>query len=131
MATGIVLTNNGEEWAAERLAGVQGAGTNNVVANAGSHIGAGTGTTTPVKGDTALQTEVGSRVATTVTVTGNSSGAKYQATGTWTFDATRAITEVGLLSASTSGVLFVHAVFAAINGIVSDTIAFTVTIDPS
>jgi hypothetical protein len=125
------LTNNGEEWAAERLAGVQGGGTNNVAANAGSHIGAGTGTTTAAKGDTALVTEVGTRVATTVTVSGSGSSAKYRATGTWAFDATRAIAEVGLFSASSAGVLFVRGDFAAINGVSGDSIAFTIDIDPS
>lgn len=129
MAT--VLTNNGEEWAAERLAGVQGGGTNNVAANAGSHIGAGTGVGGAVKGDTALGTEVGTRVATTVTVSGAGSSAKYRATGTWAFDATRAITEVGLFSASTTGTMFVRGDFAAINGGVGDSIAFTIDIDPS
>ena len=72
MAAGIVLTNNGEEWSCERLAGVQGAGTNNVFANAGSHIGWGTSITTPVKADTGLTAESAdpaARVATSVTVT--------------------------------------------------------------
>lgn len=130
MAT--VLTNNGEEWAAERLSGAQGTGTNNVATNAGTHIGAGTGTGGAVKGDTALGTEVGTRAATTVTTAGGTgTAAKYQATATWAFDNTRAITEVGLFSASTTGVMFVRSDFAAINGIVGDSIAFTITIDPS
>lgn len=130
MAT--VLTNNGEEWAAERLAGTQGSGANNVAANAGTHIGSGTGTATAAKGDTALGTEVGTRAATTVTVAGGTgASAKYQATATWAFDATRAITEMGLFSASSAGVLFVRADFAAINGGSGDSIAYTLTIDPS
>lgn len=131
MANGVVLTNNGEEWACERLAGVQGAGTNNVAANAGSHVGVGTGTTTPAKGDTALQTETETRASTTVTVTGTGSSAKYQATATVSMTGTHAITEVGLLSASSSGVLFVHAVHDAINVVSGDSIAYTITIDPS
>lgn len=129
MAT--VLTNNGEEWAAERLAGVQGAGTNNVAANAGSHIGMGTGGTTAAKGDTALGTEVETRVATSVTVTGTGSSAKYQATGTITATATRAVIEAGLFSASSAGVMFVRGDFATINLASGDSIAFTITIDPA
>lgn len=131
MANGVVLTNGGEEWCAERIAGVQGAGTNNVASNNGTYIGAGTGTTTPAKSQTALVTEVGSRVGTSVTVTGNQAAAKYQATATWTFDASRSITEAALFSASSSGVMFVRAVFDAISGVTSDTIAFTFLIDPA
>ena len=124
MAT--VLTNVGEDWAAQRLAG-----TGSLSGNAGSHVGAGTGTGGAVKGDTALGTEVGSRVATTVSVTGSGSTAKYQAVATWAFDATRAITEVGLFSASSAGSMFVRSDFAAINGGSGDSIQFTITIDPS
>lgn len=131
MANGTVLTNNGEEWVSERIAGTQGSGTNNVSANAGTHIGAGTGTTTPAKADTALVTEVGTRVATTVTVTGTGASAKYQATGTWAFDATRAIAEVGLFSASSAGICFIRCVHDVINGVSGDSIAYTITIDPS
>lgn len=129
MAT--VLTNNGEEWAAERLAGTQGSGTNAVSANAGTHIGMGTGSHTAAKGDTALTTEVETRGATTVTVTGSGSTAKYQATATVTATATRAIIEAGLFSASTAGVMFVSGDFSVINLASGDSIAFTITIDPS
>jgi len=132
MAT--VLTNNGEEWAAERLAGVQGSGTNNVVANAGSHIGWGTGAGTAAKGDTTLFTESSdpaSRVATSVTVTGSGSTAKYQATATLSSTTSQTITNAGLFSASTVGVLFVKGDFTGIPLVNGDSIAFTITIDPS
>jgi hypothetical protein len=124
MAT--VLTNVGEDWAAQRLAG-----TGSLSGNAGTHVGAGTGTGGAVKGDTALGTEVGSRVTTTISVTGSGATAKYQAVATWLFDATRAITEAGLFSASSAGSMFVRGDFAAINGVVNDSIQFTITIDPS
>lgn len=134
MANGTVLTNNGEEWTAERMAGVQGAGTNNVAANAGSHIGWGTGTTTPQKTDTALATESAdpaARVATSVTVTGTGSSAKYQATATLPSTSTQTITEMGLFSASAAGVMFVRTVFTGVALVSGDSIAFTVTIDPA
>lgn len=136
MAVGIVLTNNGEEWAAERLAGVQGAGTNNVFANAGSHADWGIGTTTPVKADTGIQTASTNgeaRVANTVTVVGTGASAKYQATSAAMVcgAAAQAITEYGLFSASTSGICFVHAVFLALNLLTGDSIVFTLQIDPS
>ena len=134
MAAGIVLTNNGEEWSCERLAGVQGAGTNNVFANAGSHIGWGTSITTPVKADTGLTAESSdpaARVATSVTVTGTGASAKYQATATLPSTTTQTIQEAGLFSASTAGVCFVHAAFTGIALSSGDSIAFTLTIDPS
>lgn len=130
MAT--VLTNNGEEWAAERLAGVQGSGTNNVFANAGSHMGIGTGGAGAVKGDTALGTEVETRaVNSAATVTGTGSSAKYSVQGTVSITATRALIEAGLFSASSAGVMFVRGDFSVINLINGDSIQITVTIDPS
>jgi len=132
MAT--VLTNNGEEWACERLAGVQGSGTNNVAANAGSHIGWGTGAGTAAKGDTTLFTESSdpaARVATAVTVTGTGSSAKYQATATLPSTTSQTITNAGLFSASSAGVLFVKGDFTGIPLVSGDSIAFTITIDPS
>jgi hypothetical protein len=134
MAAGIVLTNNGEEWGSERLAGVQGAGTNNVAGNAGSHIGWGTSITTPAKGDTTLTAESGdpaTRVATSVTVVGTGSAAKYQATATLPSTTTQTIQEAGLFSANTAGILFVHAAFTGIALSSGDSIAFTLTIDPA
>lgn len=131
MANGTVLTNNGEEWISERVAGVQGAGTNNVAANAGTHIGFGTGTATPAKSDTALGTEVDSRGATTVTTVGTGASCKYQATATVTATTARAVTEVGLLSASSTGILFVRQVHDVINLAANDSIVYTLTIDPS
>lgn len=134
MANGIVLTNNGEEWVSERMAGVQGAGTNNVFANNGTHIGWGTGTTTPAKADTALQTESGdpaTRAATTVTTVSTGSANKYQATATLSSTTTQAITEAGLFSASTAGICFVHSVFSVVNLVSGDSIAFTLQIDPA
>jgi hypothetical protein len=130
MAT--VLTNDGEEWVAERIAGTQGAGTNNVATNAGTHIGIGTDATAAAKGDTALGTEVETRATTTVTVTGTGSSAKYQATGAAiTATGARAVTEAGLFSASTTGVMFISADFSVINLATNDTLAVTFTLDPS
>jgi hypothetical protein len=132
MAT--VLTNNGEEWASERLAGVQGAGTNNVFANNGSHIGWGTGAGTAAKGDTTLFTESSdpaARVATSVTVTGTGSSAKYQATATLPSTTSQTITNAGLWSASSGGVLFVKGDFTGIPLVNGDSIAFTITLDPA
>lgn len=132
MAT--VLTNDGQEWAAERLAGVQGAGTNNVYANAGSHIGWGTGSGTASASDTTLFTESSdpaSRASTTVSVVGTGSSAKYQATATLTSSTSQTITNAGLFTASSSGVLLVKGDFTGIALANGDSISFTLTIDPS
>ena len=66
-----------------------------------------------------------------VTTTGTGSSCKYQATATLPSTSTQTIQEAGLFSASTSGVMFVHAAFTGIALSSGDSIAFTLTIDPS
>jgi hypothetical protein len=85
--------------------------------------GAGTGTNAESAGDTALQTEVGTRATGTQTEGGSAN--IYQTVATWSFDTTRAITEHGVFSASTGGTLLDRSVFAAINGGSGDSIQFT------
>lgn len=121
-----VLTNVGEDWAAQRLAGTGALSGNN-----GTHIGSGTDATAAAKGDTALGVEVESRGATTVDVTGSGSTAQYRAIATVNYTATRSIVEAGLFSASSAGSMFVSSDFAAINVNNGDSIQFTITIDPS
>lgn len=121
-----VLTNNGEDWAAQRLAG-----TGALSGNAGTHIGIGTDGTAAAKGDTALGVEVETRGATTVSVTGSGSTAKYQAVATISITATRALQECGLFSASTAGTMFTSSNFTTINLVNGDSIQITITIDPA
>lgn len=132
MAT-TVLTNTGEQWAAERLAGT---GTYSAVS--GQYIGWGTGAGTAAKGDTDVFTAATeARTAGTVSVTGSGSAAKYQVTGTITADGAKTITNAGLFSAQgtgsppSGGALFVHGDFSGIALALGDSIAFTITIDPS
>jgi hypothetical protein len=83
----------------------------------------GTGTTAAAIGDTALQTPAG-----TARVTGtpsNPSANIYKTVATISFVSTLAITEWGLFSASTTGTLWDHRVFAAINVNSGDSIQFT------
>ena len=61
----VVLTNVGEDWASQRMAG-SGADS----ALSGQYVGWGTGAGTAAKADTSLFTENGSRVAGTVSVSG-------------------------------------------------------------
>lgn len=92
----------------------------------------GTGVAAEAIGDTALGTEcttvlnpdstraVGTQV--------NSVAKTYSSVGTLTFDAVAAVTEHGLLSAPTAGVLMDRSVFAAINVASGDSIQFTYTL---
>jgi hypothetical protein len=109
--------------------------TNRVIqaGTAAKNIGWGTGVTAAAVTDTALQTEVApttaggrtvgteSRVTTTVTNDTN------QVAGTVTQSAAGpvAITEAGLFDNVTAGNLLIHSVFAAINTLLGDSIAFT------
>jgi hypothetical protein len=134
----VVLVNGGEEWAAERLAGVQGSGTNNVAAVDGHFIGWGTGAGTSAKGDTTLFTESAdpgstARATGTVTVTGSGSTAKYQCQGTLSSTTTQTITNAGTFSSQSGGtnVLFIKGDFTGIPLVNGDSIQFTFTLDPS
>lgn len=93
-----------------------------------THMAVGSGTTNPAAGDTALETQLGSRVSlTSTTVTANA--IEYVAT----FGAgvgTGAVTEAGIFNASTSGTMLCRTEFAVINKGSADsmTITWTVTI---
>ena len=85
--------------------------------------GMGTGNTAEAAGDTALVTEVESRVAGTQLE--GASGNIYKTVATITATGARAIVEHGLFSASTAGTLWDRSVFAVINLATSDAITFT------
>lgn len=87
-----------------------------------SHMAIGTGTATPVVGDTTLGTEAGRVALSSFTATTNA------VTATATFPAgtgTGAITEAGILNASSSGVLLCRTTFPVVNKASSDSIAIT------
>ena len=84
------------------------------------HVAMGTGATgaarTAGPADTALSTEVETRTSGTATLeTGTSNNDTYTVTGTITATAGRAIDEVGLFDAASSGNLIVSATVAVIN----------------
>ena len=91
-----------------------------------THMAVGTGSTAAAAGNTALETQLGSRVAlTSTTVTSNSTA--YVAT----FGAgvgTGALTEAGIFNASTSGTMLCRTLFAVINKGAADTMTITWTI---
>lgn len=94
-------------------------------ATAMSHMAIGTGTTAAAVGDTGLGTEAGRVALTSTTVTANS--VAYVATfpaGT----GTGAITEAGILNASSSGTMLCRTVFSVINKGAADTLGITWTV---
>lgn len=122
MAT--VLTNGGEQWAAERMAGTN--------ANTGQYIDWGTGAGTAAKADTDVFTAGGEARATgTVTVNGTGAAAKYQVVGTMTAGGAKTITNAGNFQQSTLANIIVHGDFTGIALALNDQIQFTITIDPS
>jgi hypothetical protein len=91
-----------------------------------SHMGVGSGTVAAAAGNTALGTQIGSRVSlTSTTVTANA--VAYIAT----FGAgvgTGAVTEAGIFNASTAGTMLCRTVFSVVNKGADDTLQITWTI---
>lgn len=97
-------------------------------ATAMSHMAIGTGTVAAAVGDTTLGTEAGRVALTSTTVTNNN--VAYAATfpaGT----GTGAITEAGILNASSAGTLLCRTVFSVINKGAADTLGITWTVTVS
>lgn len=87
------------------------------------YLAVGTGTTAAAAGDTALQTEIGTRVAATVT---NPSAGVTQRSGTFAAgNGTGAITEYGVLSALTGGTLWIRQVQSVVNKAAGDSMVVT------
>ncbi len=96
-------------------------------ATAMSHMAIGSGTNDPAAGDTTLQTELGRVALTSTTV--SAAVVTYVATfGTGT--GTGAVTEAGILNASSSGTLLCRTEFSVVNKGSSDsmTVTWTVTV---
>jgi hypothetical protein len=87
-----------------------------------SHMAIGTGTGTPIVGDTALGIEAGRVAVSSFSATTNT------VTATATFPAgtgTGAITEAGILNGSSTGTLLCRTTFPVVNKASSDSIAIT------
>jgi hypothetical protein len=122
MAT--VLTNLGEQWLCDRASGVS--------ALSGSWVAWGTGGGTAAKGDETLFTEATeARVDGTVTTNGSGASAKYQVAATIVADGIKTITNAGNFTANAAGVMIVKGDFTGIPVALNDSIAFTITLDPS
>jgi hypothetical protein len=113
-----LVVNTGLSYIASRM--------KDTTATAMTHMAVGTDNTATAGANTALGTQLGSRVSlTSTTVTSNSTA--YVAT----FGAgvgTGALTEAGIFNASTSGTMLCRTVFAVINKGASDTMTITWTI---
>jgi hypothetical protein len=118
-----LVTNAGFALAAGRLNG-SGAPA------AATYIAVGTGTTAAAAGNTTLETEITdsglARVNGTVSlVTTTQTNDTAQTTTTFTVTGTKAVTESGVLNASSSGSLLCRQVFSAINVVNGDSLAIT------
>ena len=109
-----LVVTNGKNYIASRMVGV--------ASTVMSHMAIGTGTATPVVGDSILGTEAGRVSMSSFTATANA------VTATATFPAgtgTGAITEAGIFNASTSGTLLCRTTFPVVNKASGDSIAIT------
>lgn len=121
-----LITSAGKAGAASRL---NGSGSE----AAFTYLAVGTGTTAAAAGNTTLETEItdsglaranatASRVTTTVA--NDSARLVY----TWSVSGTKAVTEVGILNASSGGVLLCRQVFSAVNVTSGDSLIGTYTV---
>ena len=111
------------------------AGANGRMSNQGGYspfifLAIGTGTTAAAATDTALQTEIttggGARASATASqVTTTVTNDTTQLVHTWTFTSSFAVTEEGILDASSSGNLLAHQVFSAVNVVSGDSLQIT------
>lgn len=122
-----LITNAGAAGVASRINGSGGEA-------AFTYIAVGTGTNAAAVGDTTLETELASaglsRAAATASrvttdVTNDSARLAY----TFTVTGTAAVTESGVLNASSGGVLLARQVFSAVNVINGDSLSVTWTFD--
>ena len=109
-----LVVTNGKNYIASRMVGV--------ASTVMSHMAIGTGTATPIVGNSTLGTEAGRVTLSSFTATANA------VTATATFPAgtgTGAITEAGIFNASTSGALLCRTTFPVVNKASGDSIAIT------
>jgi hypothetical protein len=88
-----------------------------------THMGVGTGVTSPVIGNTALETPLSARIALT-SATQNTNTVTY--VGTFAAGvSTGAITEAGIFNALTSGTMLCRTTFPVVNKAAGDSIVIT------
>lgn len=89
-----------------------------------THMAVGTSSTAASAGQTTLVSETDRNALTS----NNASGAVLTMVGDWAAgDATAALTEAGVFSASSNGTMFARAVFSVVNKAAGDTLSITWT----
>lgn len=92
-----------------------------------SHMALGSGTTSVVNTDTALESQLGSRE--TLDTTDHSSSTTISYTSSFEAgDATGAVTEAGIFNAATGGTMLCRTVFSVVNKAADDTLTVNWTI---
>jgi hypothetical protein len=124
-----LITNVGKALAAGLLGAVSAPA-------AVTYLAIGIGTNAPAVTDTILQSEIttgnGARAASTTSlITTAVTNDTMQITHQWTFTAPFAVTEAGSFNASSSGVLYTHDVFTAVNVVSGDQLTVTIQIQMS
>jgi len=113
-----LVTDAGKAGVASRI---NGAGGEAVF----EYIALGTGTTAAAAGDTSLVVETHRELATSSRVTTDVTDDTAELVNTFNFTASHAITESGVLNASTTGTLLARQVFSAINVADGDSLQVT------
>lgn len=95
-----------------------------------TYLAAGIGTTAAAAADTALESEIvdSGLARASVTPTSETTTATddtLQLVKAWTVSGTKAVTEIGILNAASTGVLLGHQVFSALNVVSGDTLTVT------
>ncbi len=98
-------------------------------AGAMSHMALGSGTASPVAGDTALGSQLGSRAALSTTTVSDNTITYTAAFGAGV--ATGAVSEAGIFNAASAGTMLCRTVFAVVNKAANDTITVTWTVTVS
>lgn len=97
--------------------------------NVMSHMALGSGTTAAAAGDTALESQLGSRKALTSSTQSGSNNESIVYVATFSAgEATGAVTEAGIFNASTSGTMLCRTVFSVVNKAAGDTLQITWTL---
>jgi hypothetical protein len=110
------LVEDGEEFIVDEL-----------VTSEAKYVNSGEGTTPPVKGDADLESECGE--ARDSGTQSEASASVYQVVATHTYAGPFSITEAGIHTHLSAGVLFIRGTFAVISVAASDQIEFTFTLE--
>jgi hypothetical protein len=113
-----LVVNTGLAYIASRM--------KDATATAMTHMAVGSGTSAAAAGDTALGTQISSRVSLTSTTVTSNAVAYVAAFGAGV--STGAITEAGIFNASTAGTMLCRTVFSVVNKAAADTLQITWTI---